>query len=102
MARNYPCLYTRAMEFEWDEAKRLINLAKHGIDFLRARVLFDGRPTWTKRSDFPNEERWLTCGLVDQRFMTVVWTPRGTKVRLVSARRSRDEEKREYRQLYGG
>ena len=35
------------LEFEWDEEKRLSNIAKHGIDFLRVRELFDGRPTYT-------------------------------------------------------
>ena len=28
------------MEFEWDEAKRVSNVAKHGLDFVRiARLL---------------------------------------------------------------
>jgi uncharacterized DUF497 family protein len=30
------------MEFEWDEGKRLANMAKHGLDFVDAPVLFDG------------------------------------------------------------
>jgi uncharacterized DUF497 family protein len=34
----------RAMEFEWDEDKRLANLGKHGVDFGVAEILFDGRP----------------------------------------------------------
>ncbi len=29
------------MELEWDEAKRLINLAKHRLDFLDAYIVFD-------------------------------------------------------------
>jgi uncharacterized DUF497 family protein len=32
------------MDFEWAEDKRLSNIAKHDIDFLRARAVFDGRP----------------------------------------------------------
>jgi uncharacterized DUF497 family protein len=32
------------MNFEWDEVKRVINLARHGIDFGKALELFDGRP----------------------------------------------------------
>jgi uncharacterized DUF497 family protein len=32
------------MQFEWDEAKRVANAAKHGIDFRTAIELFDGRP----------------------------------------------------------
>ncbi len=30
------------MEFEWDEAKRLSNLDKHGIDFLDIEEVFNG------------------------------------------------------------
>ena len=31
-----------SIEFEWDEPKRLSNLQKHGIDFVRACQIFDG------------------------------------------------------------
>jgi len=34
----------KPMRFEWDEEKRLSNIAKHGFDFIRAARLFDGRP----------------------------------------------------------
>jgi len=34
------------MRFEWDEGKRLSNLAKHGLDFRRAVDVFD-RPSFT-------------------------------------------------------
>jgi hypothetical protein len=33
--------------FEWDEGKRRQNVAKHGIDFVRAQELFDGRRVLT-------------------------------------------------------
>jgi uncharacterized DUF497 family protein len=89
------------MTFEWDEAKRQSNLAKHGIDFIRARLLFDGRPTVSFRSTYPDEERWLTTGLIDDRFFTVIWTRRGEAIRLISARRSHDAEERAYRALHG-
>ena len=32
------------MNFEWDKVKRRSNIEKHGIDFIRARHVFDGRP----------------------------------------------------------
>jgi len=90
------------MEFEWDEAKRQSNLAKHAIDFVRARFLFDGRPIITTRSPYPGEERYLTTGVVDGRFVTAVWTPRDTTIRLISVRRARDAEERAYRAVHGG
>ncbi|HET7036279.1 MAG TPA: BrnT family toxin [Thermomicrobiaceae bacterium] len=88
------------MEFEWDEAKRRINLIKHGIDFIDAELLFDGRPVCTIRSVFPNEERYLTTGIIEDHVVTVVWTQRGERLRLISARRARDAERRAYRALY--
>jgi uncharacterized DUF497 family protein len=87
---------------EWDEAKRQSNLAKHDIDFLDARRRFDGRPVVTARSSYPDEERHLTTGNVDGRFVTVVWTRRNGAIRIISARRARDAEARAYRALHGG
>ena len=67
------------MEFEWDEEKRLSNISKHGIDFLRARSLFDGRDSLTLPSPHPDELRNRTIGIVENRFMTAIWTTRGEK-----------------------
>jgi len=61
------------MIFEWDEGKRNANLVRHGIDFLDAALLFDGRPVFTAPSPFEGEERFLTVGTLDTRFMTTVW-----------------------------
>ena len=88
--------------FEWDEAKRLINLDKHEIDFLRMRLIFDGRPIVTATSVRSDEVRNVSTGVIDDRFYTVIWVWRGESVRLISARRSRDGEKRTYRALHDG
>jgi uncharacterized DUF497 family protein len=89
------------LEFEWDDEKRLSNLEKHGIDFFRMRQLFDGRPVFTADSPRGDERRFLTTGVVEDIFYTVIWTERGEKYRFISARRARDAEERAYRQLYG-
>lgn len=90
------------MEFEWDETKRRVNLVKHGIDFLRAATLFDGRPITTEVSVRNDEHRWKTTGVTGQKYITMVWTWREGKVRIISARSARHAEKRAYRALYGG
>lgn len=89
------------MAFEWDEAKRRSNLAKHGLDFGEVQALFDGRPAHTVESPHPREQRSLTTGVLDGRFVTVVWTQRGDAIRLISARRARHGERRAYRAVYG-
>ena len=90
------------MEFEWDEAKRLRTIARRGIDFLDAALLFDGRELLTVPSPRAGEERWLSVGALEGRLVAVVWTWRGDRLRIVTARRARDEEKRRYRAAFGG
>jgi uncharacterized DUF497 family protein len=89
------------MGFEWDEDKRLRNIAKHGLDFVRAQLVFDGRPFVTASSRHLEEERWLTTAIVDDRYLTVIWTDRGNTIRIISARSARDAEKRTYREIHG-
>jgi uncharacterized DUF497 family protein len=90
------------MTFEWGEAKRQSNLAKQGIDFLRAEALFDGRPVITALSKHTEEVRFVTTGEIDGQFYTVIWTRRGDAIRLISARRASGAEQRAYRSLHGG
>lgn len=89
------------MEFEWDEAKRERVLVACGIDFVRAQVLFDGRPLLTVSSPRLGEERWISVGELEGLFIAVVWTLRDDKIRIVTMRRARNEEKRRYQALYG-
>jgi uncharacterized DUF497 family protein len=89
------------MEFEWDEHKRAANLAKHGLDLLRGTVLFDGRPGYTYPSPRFGEQRYVTVALLDDEFVALVWTERGAATRLISLRRSRNGEKRAYREVFG-
>lgn len=84
------------MRFEWDDAKEEANIAKHDIDFDTAIDLFDGRAVIETQSAYPEEERWQRTGIVDERFMTVIWTRRGDVIRIISARRARTNEKRDY------
>jgi uncharacterized protein len=90
------------MRFEWDEEKRRANVAKHGIDFIRARDAFDGRFAYEYPSAFADEARNITVAQVEIGLIAVVWTWRkGEIVRIISARSARNGEKRKYRELYG-
>lgn len=92
-------MYTQGMEFEWDEDKRLSNLEKHAFDFVEVKTLFDGRPSFTSINHRGGEERSVTTVDFSGRLMTVVWTKRGDKKRIISVRRAHDAEERNYRQL---
>jgi uncharacterized protein len=87
------------VEFEWDEEKRLQNIAKHNIDFFRAALAFNGRPAVVNFSPRIAEERWQTIAEIDGRVITVIWTWRGRRCRIISARKARNAERRAYRQI---
>jgi len=77
-------------------------LQERGIDFIRvASALFDGRPILTVRSPQGGEERFLSIGLIEGRMFAVVWMWRDDVIRLITARRARDEEEKRYRALFG-
>jgi uncharacterized DUF497 family protein len=87
------------MDFEWDPAKDAANLAKHGIDFAAAARIFEV-PHIVNQSPFSQEDRWVAVGPVEGRLITVVYTRRGTTIRLISARRARTYERENYRALF--
>lgn len=89
-------------QFEWDDDKQRINLAKHRVDFADMQVLFDKRPIMTVDSPRGEEMRYVTTGEIDGLFYTVVWMYRDGVVRFISARRARDAEQRSYHALHGG
>ena len=90
------------MDFCWDEAKREWVLAERGIDFLRISfVFFDGRPLLTVSARRGDEERFLSIGVIEGKFFAVVWLWREGAIRIVTARRARDGEEKQYRALFG-
>jgi uncharacterized DUF497 family protein len=87
------------MDFEWDEAKNRRNLAKHGISFEEAaRVLAVPRLREVDDRRTYGETRFRAYGMVEGRLLCVVYTLRGDRVRIISARRASRVERRTYRQ----
>jgi uncharacterized DUF497 family protein len=90
-------------DFEWDEAKNEANISKHGISFVAAVTIFDAGylEYEDKRQDY-GEARVRVVGVVANRLVTVICTQRGASVRIISARRARRDERRDYRQIFPG
>ena len=79
------------MEFEWDENKRIINLAKHNFDFADAVFVFDDPYRIENIDDRKNygEIRINTVGLFkNEVIVAVVHTDRNGITRIISARRA--------------
>ena len=86
-------------DFEWDENKAKINFAKHGITFDEAAVAL-AQPHLEKESDRHGEMRVLAICPLSQRIIAVIYTMRGEKCRIISARPARDYEQRKFRLVY--
>ena len=90
------------MRFEWDENKRRINLAKHGIDFeYSMRVWADPHHLIVGDTNSNDEERWIAIGNVGYTAVVVaVHTYRGDEddyiVRIISARKATKHERINY------
>jgi len=82
-------------EFEWDQAKRRANLAKHLIDFADAIRIFDG-PTFEKAQRRHNEDRMLAVGMLEDIEIVVVYVRRTGRRRIISARKAHRDERQEY------
>ena len=79
-------------EFEFDEAKSQANQGKHGIDFVAAQGLWKDPYLLEIRAKSEDEPRFLLIGKIGQRHWSAVVTYRGTRIRLISVRRSRKQE----------
>ncbi len=73
--------------FEWDEAKEASNLAKHGVSFLEAVAAFADpqRVILPDLSHSQTEPRWHCLGRVGDAILTVRFTRRTRRVRLIGA-----------------
>ena len=80
------------MEFEFDEAKRLANKTKHGIDFVEAQLLWLDSMLVEIPARTVDEPRHVVVGIVAGVHWSAVITYRDESVRIISVRRSRLEE----------
>ena len=78
--------------FEFDDSKSKSNLQKHGIDFIAAQALWDDSNLLEIPAKTLDEPRFLAIGIIDQKHWSAVITYRNGIIRLISVRRSRDEE----------
>jgi hypothetical protein len=90
------------MDITFDPAKRAKTLADRGLDFEQARSVFDGPVAEIEdtRHDY-GERRFVTAGLLEGRFVVIVWTPRDGSRRIISMRFSHAREEALWRQLIG-
>lgn len=80
------------MTFEYDGEKSAGNKRKHGIDFEEAQALWADPALMEIPARTSDEARWLVIGKIGRMHWSAVVTRRGENIRLISVRRSREEE----------
>jgi uncharacterized protein len=85
-------------DFEWSSAKARSNYNKHGVTFDAAKLAF-ADPFMVELLDDSEdfgEERFLLIGMADGNLVSVIYTPRQGRFRLISARRATKDEQDHY------
>jgi hypothetical protein len=84
------------VEFEYDPVKSDLNYAKHGIDFQTIQEMWKNKVVAASARQCM-EDRMMAIGFLDSKFWTVIITLRSDKIRIISARRSRKNEIKYYK-----
>jgi uncharacterized DUF497 family protein len=85
------------MIYEWDEEKRIANLAKHGVDFSMAEG-FNWETAVVREDRRRNygERRSIAVGYLNARLHILIFTLRGEAVRIISLRKANPREMKHY------
>ena len=84
------------MEFEFDLEKSINNKNKHGIDFYEAQILWQDPDRIEIPAKDLDEQRYLLIAIFKEKLWSAIYTYRKDKIRVISVRRSRKNEKEIY------
>jgi len=83
--------------WDWDEAKRQANRARHGVDFAQIDG-FDWATAVTREDMWGDcgERRFVSTGWMDGRLHVCIWTIRAGRTRLISLRKANARERAQH------
>jgi uncharacterized protein len=84
------------LSFEFDPRKSAANLAKHGIDFVAAQEIWMDPDLLEIDARSLDEPRTLVLGVAHGALWSAVVTRRGPRLRIISVRRARNDERTLY------
>ncbi|MCI0418490.1 MAG: BrnT family toxin [Acidobacteria bacterium] len=87
------------LNFEWDEAKARANFKSHRVTFDEATTVFRDPFSLTilDAGHSADEKRYVDLGVSDKkRVLVVVYTERGSAIRIISCRKATSTERRRY------
>jgi uncharacterized protein len=85
--------------FEWDDAKAEANFRKHEVRFEHAAEACEDPFALIELDDSQDygEDRFILIGQAADGILTVVYTERNERIRIISAREANHHERRNYR-----
>jgi len=84
------------MKFEFDAEKSEANMTKHGIDFVEAQALWDDPDRLQVPARTSGEPRFMLIGRIGEKHWSAIFTIRDSRSRIISVRRSREDEVERY------
>jgi uncharacterized DUF497 family protein len=81
------------MDFEFDGEKSKTNREKHGIDFIEAQHLWEDEDRIEIPARTEDEPRYVLIAAHKQKLWSAFFTYRKGRIRLISVRRARTEER---------
>jgi uncharacterized DUF497 family protein len=85
------------MKFEYDEKKSQINKEKHGIDFVEAQKLWQDEEALVIPANIvDNEIRYALISKIFMKCFVAIFTTRKDTTRIISVRRCRKNEEKNY------
>ena len=85
--------------FSWDDAKAATNIDKHEISFEEASKALDDInrvERWDREHSEPDEDRWKVIGHSGRQLLAVIYTERGPRKHIISARKVETHERKSY------
>jgi uncharacterized protein len=85
-------------DFEWNEGKAAENYAKHGVSFEIAALVFKDPFAIERLDDREDygEDRFILIGVAEGELLTVVYSERNGRIRIISARQATRHEQNDY------
>ena len=87
------CLVTGLLE--WDDEKRQVNQAKHGVDFATIDA-FDWETALIDPDTRQAKPLWIATGFIGSRLHVAVYAMRGPRRRVISLRKANAREVRKH------
>ena len=97
--KDWTDILSFAEDFEWDEGNIKKNWERHRVSHIECEEIFFNRPIIVKKDEphSTSEDRYFVLGKTDaDRLLFIVFTLRGNKIRIISARDMNRKERKIY------